>query len=118
MAAKSYTLNFDGYWRAPNVSGLPASSGIYCVYACTHNVQKKTVSIRKLLYIGEAANMKERVPGHERWQDWEHELLRGEELCFSAALIAPDSGPAACRGGDDSPPQAALQCGVCRLLPL
>lgn len=91
MAAKSYALNFDGYWRTPNISGLPPSSGIYCVYACTHNVQEKTVSIRKLLYIGEAANVKDRVPGHERWQDWEQELRQGEELCFSAALIAPES---------------------------
>jgi excinuclease UvrABC nuclease subunit len=90
MAAKSYALNFDGYWRAPNISKLPASSGIYCVYACTHNVQEKTVSIRLLLYICEAENVKERVPNHERWEDWEQELLRGEVLCFNAALIAPE----------------------------
>lgn len=91
MAARSYDLNFDGYWRPPNISGLPDSSGIYCVYACTHNVQRKTVSIRKLLYVGEAANVSERVPGHERWQDWELELQHGEELCFSVALISPES---------------------------
>ena len=33
MAAKSYSLDYDGYWRVPNISGLPANSGIYCVYA-------------------------------------------------------------------------------------
>jgi len=91
MAAKSYTLNFDGYWWVPNISGLPAGSGINCVYVCMHNVQEKTVSIRKLLYVGEAASVKERVSGHERWQDWGRELLRGEGLSLSAALIASES---------------------------
>jgi excinuclease UvrABC nuclease subunit len=60
------------------------------VYACTHNVQEKTVSIRKLLYVGEAANVKERVAGHDRRQDWKRELQRGG-LCFNAALIYPES---------------------------
>ena len=91
MATKSYSLNFDGYWCAPNASGLPAKSGIYCVYACTHNQQENTVSLRKLLYIGEAANVRDRVGSHDRWRDWERELQRGEVLCFSAALIAPEA---------------------------
>ena len=91
MAVKSYSLTFDGYWRAPKPGGPPAESGIYCVYACTHDTRMNTVSLRKLLYIGEAANVRERVRGHERWQDWEQELQYGEVLCFSAALIAPES---------------------------
>jgi len=91
MAAKTYTLNFDGYWRAPNISGLPAKSGIYCVYTCVHNVMEKTVTIRRLLYIGEADHIQSRVAGHERWRDWERELKAGEELCFNAVLISPAS---------------------------
>lgn len=87
MAARRYSLDFDGYWRAPG--GLPAQSGIYCVYAGTHNAQANIVSLRKLLYIGEAANVRDRVGRHERWPDWERELQLGEVLCFSAALIAP-----------------------------
>ena len=89
MAKKTYSLDFDGYWRAPNADGLPANSGIYCVYACTHNPQENTVSLRKLLYIGESANVRERVGSHEHWRDWERELQQGEVLCFSAALISP-----------------------------
>lgn len=91
MAEKTYALAFDGYWRAPNVDGLPAVSGIYCVYACTNNAQEGTVSIRKLLYMGEAANVRDRVAGHERWAEWQTHLLWGEELCFNAAPIAPAS---------------------------
>ena len=89
MAAKNYSLDFDGYWRAPNKSGLPANSGIYCVYACVHNVTGDTVTLRRLLYIGEAANVRDRVARHERWDDWIRELKAGEELCFNAALISP-----------------------------
>lgn len=89
MAAKSYSLDFDGYWRAPNISGLPHSSGIYCVYACMHNDSEKTVTIRRLLYIGEAENVRNRIAKHERWDDWAREMRSGEELCFNAAPISP-----------------------------
>ena len=89
MAAKSYSLDYDGYWRAPNISGLPAKSGIYCVYACVHNVTEDTVTLRRLLYIGEADNVRNRVAKHERWDDWVRELKAGEALCFNAALISP-----------------------------
>jgi hypothetical protein len=88
MAAKSYALTFNGYWREPNISGLPAKSGIYCVYACTYNSNAKTVSLNRLLYFGEAADMQARVAGHEKWGDWRRELRIGEELCFSASLIS------------------------------
>lgn len=89
MAAKSYTLNFRGYWTESNIASLPAESGIYCVYACTDYPNK--VQIRKLLYIGESDNIRERVKGHERWDDWKSELQRGEKLCFNAALISSES---------------------------
>jgi excinuclease UvrABC nuclease subunit len=91
MAAKSYALAFGGYWREPNVYGLPAASGVYGVYACTHDVSGNTVLLRKILYIGEAADVQARVAGHERWYDWRRQLLRGEELCFNAALISPQA---------------------------
>jgi hypothetical protein len=32
---KTITLAFDGYWREPKMSSLPAEAGIYCVYTCT-----------------------------------------------------------------------------------
>ena len=38
MSEKTFSLNFDGYWRAENVRGIPSKSGVYCVYECTHNV--------------------------------------------------------------------------------
>jgi len=83
MAEKTITIEFDGYWRDKNKDSLPAKSGIYCVYECTHNVQEKTVSIHKLIYIGEAENVNSRVANHEKYGDWIKHVGKGNELCFS-----------------------------------
>lgn len=91
MSVKSYALAFEGYWREPNVSGIPAKSGIYGVYACTFDSNQNTVSLRRLLYIGEAADMCDRVTNHDRWQDWKRKLNQGEVICVNAALISPEA---------------------------
>ena len=90
MATQAYQLDFDGYWREPNAGGLPAKSGIYGVYAGVHNQLANTVTLNRLLYIGEAADMQGRVANHERRPDWKRHLQSGEVLCFNAALISPD----------------------------
>ncbi|HAY06317.1 MAG TPA: GIY-YIG nuclease family protein [Hyphomonas sp.] len=89
MAANSYVLDFNGYWLEPNVGGVPTGSGIYSVYACRYDARANTVAIGRLLYIGEAENVKARIAGHERWSDWTRELKVGETLCFNAAPISP-----------------------------
>lgn len=91
MVAKSYTLEFNGYWREPNIGGLPAASGIYGVYACTYNRSKGHVTLNRLIYVGESANVMARVANHEKWQKWKRQLRDGEELAFNAALISPPS---------------------------
>lgn len=83
MAAQTYNIQFDGYWRDENKGSLPSKSGVYCVYSCVHNKSEKTVSITKLIYIGEAANVNTRVANHEKYDDWKSHLKSGEELCFS-----------------------------------
>jgi hypothetical protein len=91
MSAKNYSLNFDGYWREPNVSGLPAKSGIYGVYGCVYDATAKTVSLNRLLYIGEAGDVQNRVANHECWAVWRRQLKQSEVLCVNAALISPDA---------------------------
>ncbi len=83
MPEKTITIDFDGYWRDENKGGLPAKSGVYCVYECTHNVKDKTVSIHKLIYIGEAEDVKRRVANHEKYREWLKHVRKGNELCFS-----------------------------------
>jgi excinuclease UvrABC nuclease subunit len=90
MPTKSYVLAFDGYWREPNVDGLPEKSGIYGVYACIHT-RPSTVSLQRLLYIGEAANVRDRVMNHDRWPDWKRKLKPDETVCVNAAPITPEA---------------------------
>ncbi len=70
MFVKSYALGFEGYWREPAIGGLPAASGIYGVYACTFDARAGTVSLWRLLYLGEATNVRDRVQGHEKFLEW------------------------------------------------
>jgi excinuclease UvrABC nuclease subunit len=83
MAAQTFSMIFKGYWREPNKGSIPAESGVYCVYTCVLNVEQKSVTLQKLLYIGEAGNVRDRVANHERLEDWEAHLRDGEQLCYS-----------------------------------
>ena len=90
MTAKSYSLTYDGYWREPNISSIPAQSGVYSVYACSYSVSSKKVNIRKLIYIGESRNVRDRINGHEKWPAWRRHLKAGEQICINFAPIGVD----------------------------
>lgn len=87
MAAKTYSLTYKGYWRDKNRGGVPAESGVYSVYAGTYDAQMDKVSLRLLIYIGQAENANERLANHEKEKDWKKHLRSGEELCFSFAPV-------------------------------
>ncbi len=91
MTEKTISLKFGGYWRDKNSGGIPNDPGIYLVYACTFDRQADTVSLRELMYVGEAAKVCGRIQGHERRPDWKKRLRSGEQLCFAFAPITnPD----------------------------
>ncbi len=83
MASKTISIKFDGYWPDENKSGIPPHSGVYYVYACIYNEEKKTVSLHTLVYIGEAGNCKSRIAGHEKHKLWLKHLKSGQVLCYS-----------------------------------
>lgn len=83
----TYDLTFDGYWRDEKRGGIPAQSGVYCVYACVHNRTEDTVSLKKLIYIGESADVRGRVANHEKRPAWLRHLSAGQELAFTFAPI-------------------------------
>jgi hypothetical protein len=87
MVAKSYTLHFNGYWRSADRAGLPRASGLFCVYRASHNAILGGVTIKELIYVGEAGDIRTRVANHELWPRWTRTLRFGEELCFAAALV-------------------------------
>ena len=70
MVEKEYNLVFNGYWIDEKKSAIPSKSGIYCVYECTYNPPKEgaksTVNIHRLIYIGEADNVNDRIANHEK----------------------------------------------------
>ncbi|MFZ2444868.1 MAG: GIY-YIG nuclease family protein [Syntrophobacteraceae bacterium] len=82
---KTNTVNMQGYYVSDDA--IPSSSGIYCVYAGTFNRAADTVSLRKLLYIGESANVHDRIAGHERKSDWRRYLQSGEILIYSFGAV-------------------------------
>ncbi|MBI3132443.1 MAG: GIY-YIG nuclease family protein [Acidobacteria bacterium] len=89
MAAQSFSIEFSGYWREPNKGGLPAQSGIYCVYTCVHNATNKTNSLKRLIYIGESEDVQTRLACHEKFADWEKHVKTGEQLCFNFGSVEP-----------------------------
>jgi excinuclease UvrABC nuclease subunit len=84
MSAKTIIIKFKGYWRDEIKSGVPAQSGVYCVYECKyHKNDDPPILLLKLIYIGEADNVRERIANHEKYQDWLKHVRFGNELCFS-----------------------------------
>ncbi|MFI5035592.1 MAG: GIY-YIG nuclease family protein [Acidimicrobiales bacterium] len=91
---KTVALKFEGYWREPTVSGLPTEEEIYCVCTCTYDAEampKPTVSIEKLVYIGESSDIDGRVTNHELHPSWRSQLAIGQALCFCSAIITPEA---------------------------
>ena len=93
MAYQIYSLVFEGYRLEPDWGSLPAKSGIYCIYACTYDTQNDTVSLKRVLYIGESSNIQSRVKEDPRARRdiWFQKLNYGEVLCASYAEISPAS---------------------------
>lgn len=89
MAAQTFSIEFDGYWREPNKGSVPAKSGIYCVYSCVYDAQGKTVSLKKLIYIGESENVNERLANHEKLPDWQRHVKTGEVLAIASEQSLP-----------------------------
>jgi len=89
--AKIISLNFDGYWREVNKGGIPEKSGIYLVYVGRYNELTDKVILDKLIYIGEAEDVRNRITYHEKWPDWRRYVPKGSEICFSfAGVTNPD----------------------------
>ena len=78
----------DGYWREVHGDGIPADSGIYCVYDATYDDVDEAVILNQLLYVGESADVRARIFGHEKLPLWRDELGSGSELCFSFAPLS------------------------------
>jgi len=89
MTGKTIDLEFEGCWREAYKAGVPARSGIYCVYSCTPSTVngKTTLTLHKLIYIGESSNVRARLASHNKLADWSKHLEDGQVLCYTVATV-------------------------------
>ena len=87
---KTIELEFKGYKREVNKSGLECKAGIYCVYAGTYDRDNETVNPQILLYIGQSSNINERIGNdtHEHFKDWKEALRPRQILMYTRAFIS------------------------------
>ena len=83
MAATQFKIKVDGFWREQNKSALPDKPGIYCVYAGT--LDEETIS--RLIYVGAAENVNEKLAKAEKLSQWESYLSSGEQLCYTFGAV-------------------------------
>ena len=93
--SKIISLELGGYWREVNIGYIPEKSGIYVVYECTHDSERKTVSLHKVIYVGESENVNARIKTHEKWPEWRRQCGVNRQVCFS---FAPTTNPDRERG--------------------
>lgn len=84
---KTYSANFQGYWREQNKNGIPSKSGVYLVYRCIYDSIKNVVGLKEIIYVGQAKNVHDRLLNHEKQEMFNSKLLPNEELCYSFAQL-------------------------------
>lgn len=83
MAELEFYVEFYGHWRESKKELIPFHSGVFCVYDCSYHPDSDRVKIDRLIYIGEAKNVREGISNHEKWDEWKQNIGDGKELCFS-----------------------------------
>ena len=86
----TYNVTFKGYWLDENKDTLPTYGGVYLVYCCTYDKEKDRVALKRLIYIGQADNLHDRICTHDRYEDFKRQLHDRECLCYSYASVSPD----------------------------
>jgi len=87
MTEKTFELNIFGYWRDKNIICLPKQPGVYFVYETSYNRDDDALSFQRLLYIGEADDVKDRILKHDKYSDWLKYIRFGNELCYSMVHV-------------------------------
>lgn len=88
MAAETFEIDINGYLLESDKERLPKHPGVYFVYEGTFDKEKDTIAILKLIYIGEAKCLYERIINHEKYEDWKKYVGEGNTLCYSSGRIA------------------------------
>lgn len=83
---KTFYLDFAGYFISKD--NLPkGESGIYFVYRGVYNKQSDNVQLNELIYIGKGEDIYARHHPHDRQNDFDSTLQKGEILIYSYTLV-------------------------------
>ena len=88
MVPETFNIEISGYWLDTDKSGIPNHSGVYFVYEYTYNKEKDTITIHKLIYIGESDKVCDRIADHEKYDDWKKHVGPGNTLCYSTGRVS------------------------------
>ncbi len=86
-SAYSYTLEFTGYIGEDELQNLPESSGIFCVYEAQQPGKLPSMLMERLLFIGEAGNIRHRLLNCELMSIWQFSIKTHHKLAFSYAPV-------------------------------
>lgn len=78
-----FNLNFNGYWLEKSFESIAECSGIYIFQECFYNSVNDTVSLKRILYIGQATNCNNRIYNHEKIPAMKRSLSQGNQLCLT-----------------------------------
>ena len=86
--AKTYNLDFQGYWQDKNKGGLPKEPGVYAVYKGTLQ-NDNLVTLEKIVYIGEAEDIHDRhnLKEHEHYKDFVRVCGGADKVWYNAAKV-------------------------------
>ena len=87
MAVQVFTVDIQGFWRDLNRRALPVTPGVYFVYEAAYNQKFDSMILRRLIYIGEADNIKESIINTTKYNSWLNHVRYGNELCYAVAYI-------------------------------
>ena len=87
---KRYNINFKGYRRDCNKATLPHDSGIYMVYRCIYDSLTDKVTLKEIIYIGQAEDLCDRLNNHDKRPLFLKACERGEEICYAYANVSMD----------------------------
>lgn len=87
---KRYNINFKGYRRDCNKATLPHDCGIYMVYRCIYDSLTDKVTLKEIIYIGQAEDLCDRLNNHDKRPLFLKACERGEEICYAYANVSMD----------------------------
>lgn len=78
-------LNFAAYCWQGDERLVPAAPGIYCAYSCVAHGERQDVD--RLLYIGSAVSLRERLVRHSTERDLNRDDEAEKRIFYSYALL-------------------------------